>query len=331
MNVLVTGADEVWGYLTAERILQAETLTNSKGERETVDSLVLIIHEKPYLSEITEDSRVKTVVGDISDKESVTPIILDNNIDSIFHFETVTRDRGNGENDFDGMIQVNVFGSLNILEACRASGRNPKLVFCSSCSVFQDGIRTAVCAETRRMPSSTYGTTKAIVELLVANYTKRGFVDGRNSILPMCVSWKPIGANGDFMHEVYHTPFDGKDVEVIIKPDTELFFNGYYTCIENLIETHEIPSEELGEDRSVLQPGITVSLNEMMDMFQKIGKERGITVGRIVEKFIPEKQEEFDAYNKKTDFSRAKQFGFSNENLEMIVRRYLNAYLKMNL
>ena len=179
------------------------------------------------------------------------------------------------------------------------------------------------------MPSSTYGTTKTVVELLIANYTARGFVDGRNSVLPMCVSWRPTAANTDFMHDVFKAPFDGNDIEISLKPDTHLFFNGYYTDINNLIETHNIDKDALGEDRSLLQPGITVSLEEMIDAFRRIGNARGITVGNVVEKFNPEKQAEFDVYNKQADFTRALDFGLSHEDLDAIVTRYLDAYLAL--
>ena len=281
MNVLVTGADDIWGYLTAERILQVAALKNTAGNEKTVESVVLVVHDSPYESAISADPRVKIVNGNITDKAQIEEIIRDNNIESIFHFETVTRDRGDGEDDFDGMIRVNIFGSLNILEACRKTGRTPKLVFCSSCSVFQDGIEECVSPSTRRLPSSTYGTTKTVVELLIANYSARKFVDGRNSVLPMCVSWRPTRANTDFMHDVFKAPFDGNDIDTCLAPDTRLFFNGFHTCIDNLIETHNLNSELLGEDRSLLQPGITASLAEMVDAFQRIGADRGVSVGNI--------------------------------------------------
>ena len=330
MHVLVTGADDIWGYLTAERILQTPTLKNVSGVDSPVESLVLVVHDKPYEPAIEEDPRVKVVHGDIAKKDEIEKIILDNKIDSVFHFETVTRDRGDGEDDFDGMINVNIFGSMNILEALRKADNKAKIVFCSSCSVFQDNISEAVSPSTRRLPSSTYGTTKTVVELLIANYTARGFVDGRNSVLPMCVSWRPTAANTDFMHDVFKAPFDGHDIEITLKPDTRLFFNGFYSDIKNLIETHDIDSEALGEDRSLLQPGITVSVQEMIEAFQRIGSSRGISIGKVVEKLNPEKQAEFDVYNKLTNFDRALEFGLSHEDLDTIVTRYLDAYLALS-
>ena len=329
MHVLVTGADDIWGCLTAERILERSTLKNSAGADSQVQLVVLVVHERLCESLIASDPRVKVVKGDIANKDEIQRIILDNRINSVFHFETVTRDRGTGEDDFDGMMNVNIFGSLNILEACRRTGYKPRIVFCSSCSVFQDYIKEAVSPATRRMPSSTYGTTKAVVELLIANYTTRGFVDGRNSILPMCVSWRPTAANTDFIHDVFRAPFTGKDLVITLKPDTRLFFNGYYTCIDNLIETHDIDSESLGDDRSLLQPGINASLEEIIDSFRRIGATNGITVGNVIENFDPEKQAAFDAYNKLTNFDRALEFNLSHEDLDSIVSRYLDAYLHL--
>lgn len=326
MNVLVTGADDVWGYLTVKQILSAGTLKNSKNEIRPVEKVVLVCHQGPYLPDILEEERVKVVIGSIADASSIRPIILDNEIDSVFHFETLVSDRGEGENAFEDMLNVNLIGSLNILRACKDSGRCPKVVFCASCSVFADHLGIPAREDLRRMPASTYGSTKACVELLIANFTRRGFVDGRNSLLPMCVSWMPTPPNTDFMHQVFFSPFDGADVVTPLRADTRLWFNGYYTDILNLIETHDIPSELLGDDRSIIQPGISATVREIYEMFVKVGEEEGVKVGKLIEQFDPAVQESLDVFCKSADVSRAESFGLTNDDLETVVRRYLRDY-----
>ena len=329
MNVLVTGADDVWGYLTAEQILRRGVLKNADQALCPVDRVILFCHKGPYLPDILQDPRCEVVLGSITDAAATEAVILDNAIDSIFHFETLVSDRGDGEQAFDAMLNVNLQGSLNLMKSCKKSGRVPKMVFCASCSVFPDFSAEPVSETSRRLPSTTYGSTKACVELLLANFTRRGFLDGRNSLLPMCVSWKPTPPDADFMNNVFHTPFDGSDVVTPLHPDTLLYFNGYYSDILNLIETHDIPSPELGEERSLIQPGISCTVQEMYDMFVKVGSREGCRVGRLVEKWDPAAQAGLDGFCKYADFSRAVHFGLTQETLEQVVTRYLHDYLAL--
>jgi nucleoside-diphosphate-sugar epimerase len=329
MRVLVTGADYVWGYLTAEAVLATPALKNSAGVAEPIESVVLVVHDRPWDPAIERDARLKWVKGDIAKRAEIEAIIADHRIGSIMHFETVTRDYGPGEDDFWGMMRVNALGTLNILESCRAMGNRPKLVFCSSSSVFEDGIRETVSEQTRRMPTSTYGTTKAIAELLINNYAERGYVDGRSAILPMCVSWRPYRRNAEFLHEVLDQPLNGKEIRLALRADTRLYFNGYLTCIRNLIELHEIDGQALGRDRSMLQPGIAHTITEMIDAFRRTATRKNLKIGPVVNAFDAEKQAEFDVYNKDANTQRARQFKLSTESLDSIVQRYCDDYLAL--
>ena len=329
MNVLVTGADDIWGYLTAEQILRRGMLKNSANALRPVERVILLCHKGPYLPDILQDARCEVVLGSITDAAATEAVILDHAIDSIFHFETLVCDRGDGEQAFDEMLNVNLQGSLNLMNGCKKSGRVPKMVFCASCSVFQDFSAKPVSEKSRRFPSTTYGSTKACVELLLSNFTRRGFLDGRNSLLPMCVSWKPTPQDTDFMNNVFRAPFDGSDVVTPLHPDTRLYFNGYYSDILNLIETHDIPSAELGEERSLIQPGISCTVQEMYDMFVQVGAREGCKVGKLVEAWDPDVQAGLDGFCKYADFSRAEQFGLTQETLEQVVTRYLHDYLAL--
>jgi nucleoside-diphosphate-sugar epimerase len=328
MRVLVTGADDVWGQLAAEAVLAAPSLRDPFGHEQQVDALVLMLHEEPWDRRIEADSRVRVVRGDIAHRAEVEEVFAAGLIDSVIHFETVTRDRDNGEDDFGGMVRTNMLGSLNLLECCRAQEHVAKFVFCSSCSVFKDGLLEPVSEQTPRTPSSTYGTTKAIVEMLVNNYSARGFVDGRSSILPMCVSWRPDRRSGEFLYDMFDEPFNGEEIVLPIRPDTRIFFNGWHTCIPNLVELHELDADRLGENRSVLQPGLSVTIQEMLDAFARAAESRRLTIGPVVEKLQPAIQEKVDAYNKFADTSRAAALGLSSEDLDSLVNRYLDVYLE---
>lgn len=329
MNVLVTGADDVWGYLTAEQILRRGQLRNSAGVLCPVERVILLCRRSVYLPDILQDDRVEAVFGSITDAACTDAVVAGYEIDSVFHFETLVCDRGAGESAFDEMLEVNLQGSLHLMQACRRSGRVPKMIFCASCSVFPDFCAGPVSETKRRLPSTTYGSTKACVELLLADFTRRGFLDGRSSLLPMCVSWKPTPPDMDFMNNVFCTPFDGGDVVTPLHPDTRLYFNGYYSGILNLIETHDLPSETLGGDRSLIQPGLSCTVREIYDMFVQAGAREGVPVGRLVEQWDPAAQRGLDGFCKYADFSRAASFGLTQETLEQVVTRYLHDYLAL--
>lgn len=329
MNVLVTGADDIWGYLTAEFILRRGALKNTNDVRCPVERVILLCHKGPYLADLLQDTRCEVVLGSITEAADTEAVILDNMIDSVFHFETLVSDRGDGENAFDEMLKVNIQGSLNLMNACKKTGRMPKMVFCASSSVFREHSAEPVSEKSRRFPATTYGTTKACVELLLSDFTRRGYLDGRSSLLPMCVSWKPTNQNTDFMNHVFQAPFDGNDVVTPLHPETRLYFNGYYSDILNLMETHDIPSAELGEERSLIQPGISCTVQEMYDMFVKVGAREGCSVGKLVENWNADMQRELDGFCKYADYTRAVRFGLTQETLEQVVTRYLHDYLAL--
>lgn len=324
LTVLVTGADDVWGSLTAEAVLRAGELAKQGGGSAEVARVVLPVHDSPWSADLARDPRVTLANGRITDKEFVGGLFASSRIDSVFHFETVTRDRGSGERDFDAMLNTNLMGSLHLLESARLHSPGARFVFCSSCSVFADDLGSQVVSDdTRRLPSATYGTTKAAVELLINDYARRGYVDGRSSILPMCVSWRPDKRSVEFLHGVFECPFADREEVVGLEPEVQLWLNGYSTCIANLLELHDVNGEVLGDDRGVLQPGVTISVAEMIDTFRRVGEDERVPVAQF--SFQPDAglQREFEQYPKHVEPRRASALGLSSEDFEALARRYL--------
>ena len=324
ITVLVTGADDVWGSLTAEAVLRAGELAAPGGGSAAVGHLVLTVHDSPWSASLARDPRVTLVDGKISDEQFVEGLFASTRVDSVFHFETVTRDRGSGERDFDAMLNTNLMGSLHLLESARLHSPGARFVFCSSCSVFADNLGSQVVSDdTRRLPSATYGTTKAAVELLINDYARRGYVDGRSSILPMCVSWRPDERSVEFLHGVFECPFADREEIVGLEPEVQLWLNGYSTCIANLLELHDVDGWVLGDDRGVLQPGVKISVAEMIDTFKRVGEDEHAPVARFSFRPDANLQQEFQQYPKHVEPRRASALGLSSEDFEALVRRYL--------
>lgn len=291
----------------------------------------MFVHEAPWDSWILGDPRVRLVRGSVASRADVQRVFDEGPIASVLNFETVTRDRGSGEDDFDGMLRVNTFGSLNLLEACRTQPQPVKFMFCSSCSVFRDHLPDPVSEATRRAPSSTYGTTKAMVELLLANYSARGFVDARASILPMCVSWRPDRRSREFLHDIIDDPYGSEPIVLGVDPDTRVFFNGWEVCIRNLLETHELPDVALGEERTLLQSGVSVTVREMLAALREAGEPHGLRLAEVQEAPDPETQAKVDAYNKYADFSLGRSLGLSQESLSQLAQGYAREYARLSV
>ena len=173
MRVVITGGCGFLGRRVALNLL----------ERAEIHELVLF-DTAPSVLPLPEDKRVSLVTGDIADREAVRRVITPGTA-SVFHLAAVVS--GQAEDDTDLGYRVNVDGTRAVLDACRALGTCPRVVFASSLAVYGGALPPAVGDETALTPQTSYGTQKAVGELLVNDYSRKGFVDGRAVRLPTVV------------------------------------------------------------------------------------------------------------------------------------------------
>lgn len=330
--VMVTGADHVWGQLTAEAALAAETMVDATGTRREVARVVLPVHHQPYDPQLLENPRVEVAEVSITDEAGIAKLIEGSGVTSVVHFETVTVDRDGGDADIEHTVRTNVLGSWHLLEALRRSAPGAgSLVFCSSCAVFEDDADTSltspVSEATRRRPATLYGATKAAVELLVDAYGGRGDVDARAAVLPMNVSWRPDARNADFLNDVIGAVVDAGPLTLGVEADRKLFLNGYETCIANLFELHDLPAAALGSNRTLLQPGIVATPAEMVDSLRQAARERGHEVGEVTWQPDAGRAQRLGQFPSRVDDSRARGLGLSVPDLGAITRRHLEDLL----
>ena len=185
MKVLLTGGTGFLGARLARALLDRGVLTGVNGEEESIDEMVLF--DSADLSGLSEEKEgdllIRRVVGDISDRETVMGL-LDRDDMSVFHLAAVSSTLA-AEMDFDLAMRVNLDGTRHLLEGLRAREGLQRLVFLSSIAVFGGpGMPRCVGDLAKQTPQSTYGITKAIVELLINDYTRKGFLDGRSARMP---------------------------------------------------------------------------------------------------------------------------------------------------
>src|SRR5688572_14925915 len=165
MTVLVTGAAGFLGRRVIEALLAGGDGAPPPSRIIAADTVACPI----------PDPRIDERVGTIVDPDFIRAIV-EPEVGLIFHLAAVLS--GQSEAEFDTGIRVNLDGTRNLLEACRALRRPPRFVFSSTVAVFGTDVPDVVPEETVLRPQSSYGTAKAIAELLVNEYSRRGFIDG---------------------------------------------------------------------------------------------------------------------------------------------------------
>lgn len=329
LGVLVTGADHIWGQLMAEAVLAAPGLRDATGALRPVGTVVLVLHKAPFDAAILADPRVVCELAAITDRDAMKAITRRHGVESIFHFETVTADHDGGDEDIERTVGVNVAGSINLLEAARTMPMPTKFVFAGSCSVFEDEPPQNVNEQSRRRPTTLYGSTKAAVELVAGAYGTRGAVDARIGLLPANVSWRPSRDNQDLLHDILGAPFSGQDLVIGLDPDLPIRFNGYETCIGNLIELHDLDAGALEPSRSVLQPCVRPTLREIVDALMAAAVDRGLPSPNVIWRSDSAQQARIARFTSRIDDDWPRTLGLTPASLRDIVDRYIDDLLTL--
>ena len=202
MRIVITGGAGFLGVRLARSLLARDTLIDARGTVRPIREVVLLdVVAPPDLG----DSRVRAVTGDLADAAVIEHAVTADT-DSIFHLAAVVS--GQAEADFDIGMRVNLDATRLLLERCRRLSTPPKFVFASSLAVFGGPLPDPVPDDAPLTPQASYGTQKAIGELLVGDYTRRGFIDGRALRLPTISvrPGKPNAALSSFCSGVIREP-----------------------------------------------------------------------------------------------------------------------------
>ena len=319
MRVVVTGAAGFLGARLAHRLLQRGTLQDGDGRNRTIDRLVLVDVTAP---DSLSDPRVSCVTGNIADPGLLSGII-DAGTSSVFHLAAIVS--GMAEADFDLGMRINVDATRHLLEACRAAGNRPRVVFTSSVAVFGGDLPELISESTALNPQTSYGIEKAIGELLVAEYTRKGFIDGRALRLPTISvrPGRPNAAASSFASGIIREPLNGEESVCPVGPDARVWLASPGTAIESLITGHELASEALGNCRWINVPGISVTAGEMV---ASLGRLAGSGVAnRVRWQPDPRIDRMVRGWPGAGDNTRARALGFPvDDDIDTIIRRHMD-------
>ncbi len=318
MKVLITGGAGFLGRRLAKKLLETGTLKNAAGQEEKIDRLVLL---DIVPGQAIDDPRVDILTGDVLDVEFLTRAI-DAETATIFHLAAVVSSQA--EADFELGIRINLEALQRIFERCRLLGHCPKIVFTSSVAVYGGDLPEVVQDDTALNPQSSYGAQKAIGEILLADYSRKGFIDGRGLRLPtICVRpGKPNKAASSFASGIIREPLNGEQAICPVSADTRLWLLSPRKVIECLIWANDLDAGSLVNRRVVNLPGVSVSVGEMVatlgrvagpDAVERIRWEADAVIQRIV-----------GSWPKCWNMSRAHHLGFKGDaDFESIVRAYV--------
>jgi nucleoside-diphosphate-sugar epimerase len=266
VRVVITGGCGFLGRRVALRLL----------ERGDVDELVLF-DNAPSALPLPADRRLRLVTGDIADRDTVRGVVAAPGTNSVFHLAAVVS--GEAEADTDLGYRVNLDGTRAVLDACRALGSCPRLIFASSLAVYGGELPPAVGDDTPLTPQTSYGTQKAIGELLINDYSRKGFVDGRALRLPTVVvrPGRPNQAASTFASSIIREPLSGREAVCPVSPDTVMALVSPRRVVDALLRAHNLPAGAFGTSRSLQLPGFSVAVGEMAAAVRRAGGDQAYT------------------------------------------------------
>jgi nucleoside-diphosphate-sugar epimerase len=317
MDILVIGAAGMIGRKLTARLVDDGALNGRP-----IGKLTLVDVNAPAKPD-KFGGTVESVAADIADSAAVRGII-GARPDVIFHLAAVVS--AEAELDFEKGMRINLDGSRALLEAIRAigDGYRPRLVFTSSIAVFGAPFPEAIGDEFFTTPLTSYGTQKAICELLLADYSRRGFFDGIGIRLPT-ISVRPGLPNkaaSGFFSGIIREPLAGREA---VLPVTEAVLHWHASprsAVGFLIHAATMDLGPLGARRNLTMPGVAVTVGEQIEALRAVAGERAVALIRrerdpVIERIVSGWPTRFDA-------SRARALGFhAEDDFGQIIRAYL--------
>ncbi|MEK6782273.1 MAG: D-erythronate dehydrogenase [Bacteroidota bacterium] len=310
MQIVITGGAGFLGQQLAKALLNSSL---------AFDELVLV--DMVMAPPPGKDDRTRCVQLDLSEKDAANNIIT-SKTGIVFHLAAVVS--SHAEKDFDLGWKVNLDITRQLLEACRHRKPNIRFVFASSLAVYGGKLPVIVNDTTAVTPRSSYGTQKAMGELLINDYSRKDFVDGRVLRLPtICVRpGRPNQAASSFVSSIIREPLNGEQAICPVSPELALWLSSPETVIQNIIHGSTLDCSDFGGWRIINLPGIGVTVQQMLDSLERItGKA---TLARI--QFKPDQTINtiVSSWPGALDNSTALQLGFKVDNhFDDFIRQFI--------
>lgn len=321
MHILITGGAGFLGQRLAQQLLTDGSTVHPAIQRLTLADIV-----KPAIPD-SQNKAIEAVSQqvDLSDPQAVEALIT-SDITAVYHLAAVVS--GQAEANFELGMAVNAQGTRYLLEALRQKAPGAKLIFASSLAVFGGNLPAVITEATAVTPQSSYGTQKAVGELWVNDYSRRGFIDGRVLRLPtVCVRpGKPNAAASSFASGIIREPLQGQPSVCPVDPSLALWLSSPSAVTHNLVHALRLPAEQFGYSRTVNLPGLTITVQEMIAALARVTDEATTQQiqyqpDEVISRIVASWPSTFDV-------KRAIALGFiRDENFEDIIRAFMQEAL----
>lgn len=303
-DCLIIGGAGMLGIRLARSLAERKRL---RGE--ALDGLTLfdVVESAPLEGDVAVTART----GDLTAGGTAEALVAARPA-TIYHLAAVVS--GEAERDFDKGYRINLDGTRLLFEAIRAehqrSGYAPRVVFASSLAVFGAPLPEVIGDDHVLTPLSSYGTQKAIGELLLADYSRRGFFDGIGIRLPtICVRpGKPNAAASGFFSNILREPLAGQPAVLPVSPEVRHWFASPTAAIGYLVHAGDLPAEKIGSRRNMTMPGVSATVAEEIEALRAVAGDGAVAL--IREEADPAIEAIISTWPKAFEAERALALGF---------------------
>ena len=268
---------------------------------------------------------VEILTGDLP-ADGETEKLVAGKPDVIFHLAAIVS--GEAEQDFDKGYRINLKGTMNLFDSVRraydGAAKKPRVVFTSSIAVFGAPFPDKIPDDFFTTPLTSYGTQKAIGELLLADLTRKGMMDGVGIRLPtICVRpGKPNKAASGFFSNIMREPLAGQDAVLPVSDDVMHWHASPRAAVGFLLHAATIDGAKLGARRNLSMPGLAVTVGQQIEALRKVAGEKVVArIKRVPDKFV---QDIVAGWPRNFETRRSLELGFKPDaSFEEIIRIHI--------
>ena len=319
MHIMIIGAAGMIGRKLADRLVADGALGGKEITQLTLTDVVAPTAPARFKGKAT------ALQSDLSEQGTAAKLVA-GRPDVIFHLAAIVS--GEAEADFDKGYRINLDSTRALFEAIRQEGMKspykPRVVFTSSIAVFGAPFPEKIGDEFLEAPLTSYGTQKAIDELLLSDYSRRGFFDGVGIRLPtICIRpGKPNKAASGFFSNILREPLSGQEAVLPVGEDVRHWHASPRAAIGFLIHAATLDTAKLGTRRNLSLPGLSATVGEQLAALKRFGGEKALKLIRrepdpTIQKIVAGWPRDFDP-------QRALALGFKAESsFDEIIRIHI--------